>query len=661
MEKYFVEQMDEGKEYSSRFRYLYGVVAVVTFIIISRLWYLQIVEGQELRDFSEKNRVKETKKRAPRGLMFDREGRVLVDNKPGFELVIIPQHAERLAESAEEISIVTKIPAETIITSVKQSRRKNGPFRPVKIKDNLTIDEIVALKRIRFDHPGVEINDGILRSYPLQENGAQLLGYVGEISKSQIDKMNVKFRGTYVFDQGDIIGKGGLEEQWEGLVRGIDGLSFTEVDAHGRLAPSENSLLMGINPQEPVPGKNLVLTIDLDIQNAAYQAMKNQKDWLGDRNGSLIAMRSNGEVLAWLSKPSYDPNNLSQGITTDLWNTLINHPAKPLRNKVIQDHYAPGSTFKPFVALAALQENIIKPQTSIYAAGSMRFGNRTYHDSLKQGHGNVNVAMAIEASSNIFFYRMGIALGIDRISKYSTLFGFGQRTGVGLINERSGLMPNSEWKKKTYGEDWQPGENLSNAIGQGFVLATGIQLAVAFNTIGLEGEVVQPYIVKQVIDSENNVLQEFQPKVVRDISKPNDDNNFISKDNFKVVKKGLEGVANGPRGTARWWKLPGVKFAGKTGTTQVMSFSADDIYTKCESRPLRFRHHGWFIGYAPADKPEITIAVFAEHGCHGSTGAVPVVRDTMLAFFKKYYPDKLKADAIKIKAVESPPAVEIEE
>jgi penicillin-binding protein 2 len=221
-------------------------------------------------------------------------------------------------------------------------------------------------------------------------------------------------------------------------------------------------------------------------------------------------------------------------------------------------------------------------------------------------------------------------------------------------------MPTSEWKKKNFGEEWQPGENLSNAIGQGFVLATGIQLAVAFNAIGTEGQVVQPYIVKQVIDSENNVLQEYKPTVVRDISQPNAEGVFIDKEHFKTVKRGLEGVANGPRGTARWWKLPGgIKFAGKTGTTQVMSFSADDIYTKCETRPLRFRHHGWFVGYAPADKPEITIAVFAEHGCHGSTGAVPVVRDTMLAFFKKYFPEKVKQDTIRIKAVDIAPSTEV--
>lgn len=656
MDSYIVEELDENKEYIPRYRYLYAAVALVGFIFVARLWYLQVVEGQELREFSEKNRVKETKRPAPRGLIFDREGRILVDNKPGFELVIIPQHAERLDESAEEIARITKLDPEQIISSVKQSRKKNGPFRPVRIKENLTLDEIVALKRLRFDHPGVEINDNILRSYPLKENGAQLFGYVGEISKNQIEKMNSKFKNRFVFEQGDIIGKGGLEEQWESLVRGVDGLSFIEVDAHGRLAPSENSLLMGIRPQDPIPGKNLVLTIDLDIQNAAFEAMKNQKDWLGERNGSLLVMRTNGEILAWLSKPSYDPNNLSQGITTDLWNSLINHPHKPLRNKVIQDHYAPGSTIKPFVALAALQEKIIKPYTSIFAAGSMRFGNRTYHDSLKQGHGNVNVMQAIESSSNIFFYRMGIALGIDRIAKYATLFGFGRKTDVGLINERSGLMPTTEWKKKALGEEWQPGENLSNAIGQGFVLATAIQLAVAYNTIAMEGEVVQPFIVKQVIDSENNVLQEFAPKVVRDISKPNDDFNYIDKENFKVVKKGLEGVANGLRGTARWWKLPGVKFAGKTGTTQVMSFSADDIYTRCETRPLRTRHHGWFIGFAPVEKPEITVVVFAEHGCHGSTGAVPVVRDTMLAYFKKYGPEKLKTDAIRVRTAEPPPA-----
>jgi len=315
-----------------------------------------------------------------------------------------------------------------------------------------------------------------------------------------------------------------------------------------------------------------------------------------------------------------------------------------LRNKVIQDHFSPGSTFKPIVAIAALQEKIITPTTLINAPASIKFGRRLYHDHSKNGYGNISVFEALERSSNVFFYKMGISLGIDRMASYAKALGMGERTLIELPNEVSGLIPTSEWKKRAKGEEWQPGENLSNAIGQGFVLATALQMAVAYNTIGLEGRVVRPMIVKKILGPDNAVIKEFEPQVLRDVSSETYEGVKIDKKTFETVKEGMRRVANGTAGTARWWKVPGVEMAGKTGTSQVRSFSAEEIYDKCELRPMMQRHHGLFVAFAPADKPEITVAVLAEHSCHGNTGGAPVARDVVLAYMQKYHPERLKKE-----------------
>lgn len=612
-------------------------------LIVGRLWYLQIIQGQELREYSERNRVKEVKKPAPRGLILDREGRVLVDNLPGFEAAISPQYATHLEETAEAVSKVLNIPAKDIINEVKTSRRRNGPFRSVRIKDNLTMEEVYRLKMLRWDHPGLNINEVIVRHYPLKENGAQLFGYVSEISKQQIEKYNKRYQGKFAFEQGDIIGKQGLEEEWETSVRGTDGMYFVEVDARGREAVQENSKFLGFEPSPEVPGNNLILTIDKDIQQAAYQAMQ-REDKIGPRIGGLVAILPNGEILAWVNTPSYDPNEFSTGISNKLWSRLINDPFKPLRNKIIQDHYPPGSIFKPIVALAALEEKVITENTKIFSPSQFKFGRRVYHNHSRTNYGEINVIKALELSSNVFFYKMGISLGINKIAKYASALGIGQKTNIRLNNEVSGLIPTEEWKKESLGEEWQPGENLSNAIGQGFVLTTPLQMALAYNAIGTEGKLYHPMLVKQVISNQNQVVDTFEAQLLRDLSLPEKgkEKPLISPKSFKTVKKGLEQVANGARGTARWWTIPGVKLAGKTGTVQVRSFSADQIYDKCLERPINQRHHGWFVGYAPADKPLITVAVLAERACAGSSGGAPVVRDVIRAFLEKYHPELIK-------------------
>jgi len=293
----------------------------------------------------------------------------------------------------------------------------------VKLKDNLTRDEVFRLKRIRLDTPGLEIRETVIRSYPLKDNGSQLFGYVGEISKKQIPIYNQLYKGL-TFDQGDIVGKSGLEEVLEREIRGQDGLQLVQVDAYGRETQTQTPNIYGeqIKDQESVPGYTTVLTIDKSIQEAAY------KKFVADgRIGAVVAMRSNGEVLAWVSTPSFNPNEFAAGITPQLWSALVNDANKPLRNKVIQDYFSPGSTFKGYMAATSLQEKVITPSTIINCPGSIHFGKRDYHDSLKGGHGNITVYEALERSSNIFFYKMGIALGIDKMYAYISQFGIGQK------------------------------------------------------------------------------------------------------------------------------------------------------------------------------------------------------------------------------------------
>lgn len=638
----YISNPDEAKEFQGRYRTLY-IFVILTFIIFSlRLTWLQIFQGSELRRFSENNRIKQNKISAPRGLILDRDGRALVENLPGFEVVLSPQYVEDLKSLSQSVGPILGLEPEKIIEKFKRSKRINGPFATIRLKDNLSREEVFRLKRIRLDTPGMEIRESIIRHYPLNENGAQIFGYVGEISKNEIKKLNEKHKDLLIFEPGDIVGKSGLEENLEEKIRGKDGVSFIQVDAHGRKTITEIPNIYGqqITDQDPLHGNSAYLTIDRDIQEAAHKSFTEQ-----DRIGALVAMKSNGEVLAWLNAPSFDPNSFATEVSIKAWSKLTNDPFKPLRNKVIQDHFQPGSTFKPFVAIAALQEKVITDKTILNAPGKMYFGNRWYHNHNKNGEGSITIYDAIERSSNVFFYQLGIKLGVDRMYNYISLLGLGSRTQIEMEREAPGRLPNSVWKKAALKEEWQPGENLSTAIGQGYVTVTPLQLAVAYNAIATEGKVVKPYIIKKVVDHDGNILTEKSPEIIRDVTLTQPNGYKIDPVTFKIVKEAMRRVVNGAQGTARRSKIIGIEMAGKTGTAQVMNFNADQIYKTCENRPMHMRHHGWFVAWAPWDKPEIIVSVLSQHGCHGPTTA-PIARDIIEAYFKKYHPE-LMAEALK--------------
>ncbi len=626
---------EERQELVLRRKWVHGILMGAGLILAGRLWLLQIIHGENLRKYSEINRLKETKIPAQRGRILDRKGRILVENLQELELTLTPQYVPRREETAAKLSAILQTDPLRLVEKINQSEKQYGPFRPVVIKKHLSLKEVPPLKQLKWDWTGLDIQPALLRHYPLKKNGAHLFGYLGEIAPHQISL----FKKTYGdrFSRTDRVGKSGLEGAWEEHLKGEDGFSYVEVDVHNRKPVSSIAGFLSFKPEKPRPGHSLVLTIDRKLQEKAFLSFF-RKDKIGPRRGALVVLKKTGAILAWVSLPSFDPNVFSLGLTPSEWQKLAQDPSKPLINKVIQSHYAPGSLFKPFVALAGLQEKIITAHDAVESPERILFGGRFYHDYRKTGHGRLNVTQALERSANVFFYKLGMRLGMDKMADYARAFRLGQKTSVRLDGEVMGLVPDSRWKEKQTGEPWQAGENLVHAIGQGFTLVTPLQMALAYNSLAREGQLVRPFLVQKIMDGEGKTLKTFREEILYEIPEKK-----INRKHFQTVKKGLTQVLHGPQGTARWWKVRGITTAGKTGTSQVRSFSREQIHKKCLERPLKERHHGWFVAFAPAEDPEITVAVLTEHSCSGSSGSAPLARDIIHSYFEqknKPTPDK---------------------
>lgn len=624
----FTRMDEERKKLSHKIQRSIYVFSFFFFIILCRLWYLQIYKGPDLKRYSENNRLKQQIITAPRGLIFSRDKKIIARNHLQSELILTPQHSKNLNQTVASISPIIEIPNSEILNKIQKSKKENGLFFPVPLKKQLNLKQIYQLKLLKTSFPELNIREYIIRSYPLSFISPQLIGYMGEISKNQTIELNNKFKGKFHFKWGDQIGQNGIEEAWEGELKGVNGISFIEVNAHSRRVI--NSELWSLPSKPPIEGQNLILTLDTDIQKAVYQAM-NRKDSIGPRKGAVVVMKSNGEILAWASFPDFDANLFSKILPDKYWKELAQDPLKPMLNKAIQNHYPPASTLKPFIALAALQENIINQNTLIHSPSKIRLGNRIFHDHRKYGYGKINLSQAIEQSSNTFFYRIGQKLGIDQMAFYMSTFGLGKKTGIKISGEVMGFVPTKQWKQETFNEAWQAGEDLIHAIGQGYTLATPLQMAVAYNAIATGGLIVRPFLVRSIINSKNKVIKNFSSKIIDDLSW------HINSEHFTTIKQALSQVVHGTHGTARWWKMKKYPMAGKTGTSQVLSFNQKDLYLNCRKRNIEQRHHGWFVAFAPIENPEITIAVLTEHSCSGPSGSVPIVRDIVQAYFQKYH------------------------
>ncbi|MFQ5842346.1 MAG: penicillin-binding protein 2, partial [Thermodesulfobacteriota bacterium] len=537
-----------------------------------------------------------------RGMILDRRGRILIDNRPSFEELLVPEDIVDMEKTTEFLHRVLKVTPEEVRKRLEANKHR-PPFKPVRIQSDINRLQLALLKTHQLDLPGLIVDVRPRRAYKYGNMASHLVGYLGEIDGHELKQD--RFKG---YQMGDIIGKYGVEQQWEPFLKGIDGGRQVEVDAHGR----EIKVLQRV---EPHPGSNLFLTIDLDLQMTA-EALLHGKE------GAIMAMNpQNGQILAMVSHPSYNPSLFAGGINQDDWETLIQNPFHPLQNRAIQGQYAPGSVFKVITAIAGLEERVISPQEILFCGGSYRFGNRTYRCWRKGGHGKVDLHRAIVESCDVYFYQVGQRLGIDTLAKYAKEFGLGKPTGISLNDEKPGLIPSSDWKKKVYHEAWYEGETLSCAIGQGYVLVTPLQLLNAISAIATEGILYRPQLVERIERANGRLLKSYQPISIGKIP--------VSPENLMFIREALAGVVNEDHGTGRVARIKDVTVSGKTGTAQVISLK-EDVAEK--DTPYEHRDHAWFVAYAPMENPIISVAVLVEHGGHGASVSAPIAREII----KKY-------------------------
>lgn len=618
--------------HKSRSVQIANIIIVCFSIIVLRLIYLQIYKGKLYQKFSQQNRLRKEIVRAPRGMIFDRNDNILVDNTPRFDVMLTRQFLSNKKETIQSLSEILDMTPAAINKIIKKNAYQ-AKYIPIIIKKNISQKEVAIIETENEKLPGISVNTFISRDYLDKEVGAHALGYISEISQTQLPKY--KKRDDIDYKLGDFIGQFGIEEQVDKTIRGENGFEYVEVDALGRKKKyiNEDDLFEGISNQSPKPGSNIKLTIDRDLQNIAYENLKG-------KSGSLTAIDINsGEILAMVSTPSFDPSQFSRGLTQKYWSSLINNEENPLRDRNIQEHFSPGSTFKPFTAIAALEEGIIDENTQMQCHGSMKFGRRTYRSWKRGNKMRVDVVDSLKNSCNIFYYKIAAELDIDVLAKYASMFGFGKRTGIKLPREVSGLMPTREWKLKRNGIKWQDGETLSCAIGQSYVLSSTMQLANAYATIASRGKRYRPFIVKEVMDQNLNTIKTTNPILIDEVK--------LKQSTWDLVQKGLYNVANSPGGTAFWRRGLGNQMAGKTGTSQVVrAKSSADLYSKCSKMEYKYRHHGVFVAFAPFENPQIAVAALVEHGCGGSSAAAPIVEKVISKYMQKYEP-KLREEYIK--------------
>jgi penicillin-binding protein 2 len=469
----------------------------------------------------------------------------------------------------------------------------------------------------RFNLPGVMVQIEPRRSYEMPSFAAHLIGYLGEIEEAQL-----KDRRHQGYKLGDYLGKYGVEMEWEPELKGLRGGRQVEADAAGR----QLSILREVAPE---PGHNLILTLDTQLQLRAESALEGKA-------GAIIAMDpTTGDILAMASSPAFDQNQFVRGFTASEWQAIVDNPLHPLENKAIQGQYPLGSTFKPVVATAALAEGLVDPETTFSCSGEYQLGNQVYRCWRKRGHGQIALYQAVVQSCDIYFYQLGQKLGIDLMSAYAQRFRLGSRTLIRLNNEAGGLVPTAQWKLRRFGVPWQKGEDLVTAIGQGFLLATPMQMAVFYAAIANGGKFLRPRVVLRVEDPDGGVVKNVSPEILGNLN--------LSPDTISFIQNALEGAVNEPKGTGRAAQLRGrlrsIKVAGKTGTAQVVRAPEDDEEEQDESQvPYEFRDHAWFVAYAPAEAAEIVVVVLVEHGGHGGSAAAPLARQVMEEYFKNRPP-----------------------
>ncbi len=590
--------------FNQRLTILLIFVFSVFAVLVARLVYLQVIEGKEYRRLSEINSIRLQDIDAPRGLIFDRHGKMLVDNRPSFNLHIILKDAKPLDKTIAKLSRVTGESIEDLEAQIEKNKRQ-GPYTPILLKEDMGRDLLAAIEVNKYDLPGVVVRVSPRRHYLFTRSAAHMIGYVGEISAGEL-----KLKEYADLKGGDYIGKFGIEKSIETSLRGKRGGRQVEVNANGQVVNVLNTVAAQA-------GHNIILTIDHQLQTVA-------EGLLTDKSGAVVAMDpNNGEILAMASSPTFDPNWFVVGMTPEQWNGIVSNPFRPLENKAIKAEYPPASTYKIVTALAGLEEGVIDANTTFFCPGFYKYGNRIYRCWRRGGHGEVDVVKAIEQSCDVFFYQVGEALGVDRLAKYAKASGLGRRSGVDLDQESNGLVPTKAWKRKRFGTAWQGGETISVSIGQGFNLVTPLQMARLMAAVANGGTLFKPSLIKS--------MQSLQDERVVDTAPTMEGHLPVKPENLALVKKGLWSVVNNRRGTAHASRLKTIEFAGKTGTAQVVGRKTVEGLEEDQIK-LMHRDHAWFVAYAPAINPRIAIAVIVEHGEHGSTAAAPIAKALIVAY-----------------------------
>ncbi len=601
----------ETEVYQKRLSRLTLFVLIVFGVLFLRLWFLQIINGPKYRTQSENNRINLRDILPFRGLVFDRDGQLLVDNRPSFILGVIPENVRDLDGLVEDLRRLVEIDSLAAKEKIKSALKWN-PFNPVYIKRGLTRDELARIETNIFGMPGITIEVKPKRHSIYNSLAAHLIGYLGEIDREQLSREEYKENKL-----GDFVGKFGIERRWHRYLNGIRGGQQVEVDV-------SNRILRVLYQKAAEPGFNVYLTLDKDLQMLAEASLYN-------RAGVVVAMNpSSGEILAMASSPGFNPNDFAKGMDKKGWERLLTNLKFPLQNRVISGQYPPGSLFKIVVALAGLEEGVIDPNERIFCGGSYSFQGRVYRDWKEEGHGHVDLHKALVESCDVYFYKMGQKVGIDTISKYAKRLGLGSKTGIQLGDEEQGLIPDKAWKLKRWKDPWQEGETLSVAVGQSFILITPIQIVRFISALFNGGTLFRPQVTKRIGRGNKKGVFEFKPDVVGRWG--------LKKENTELVKRALIGVVNEPHGTGRRARLNLRTVAGKTGTAQVIALPEEDESVEEKDIPYKFRDHAWFLAVAPTENPVIALAVLVEHSGHGGSVAAPIAKDILEGYFNKVKP-----------------------
>ena len=606
---------DTGSEFRRRVYAIMAIVALAFTLLVGRLWVLQMLQGERFTFLSEKNRIRLKKVPGTRGMVFDDRGKLLVDSRPSFDLLFVPEDADNPPETLRQLARFLGWQEQDLMALYEQNKFR-PPFEEIVVDKDVDWRTVVVVETHQLQLPGVTLRVRPRRSYPLNGMAAHLLGYVGEINRAQL-----KAQSEPVYTSGDEIGQFGLEKEMETYLRGRNGGQQVEVDALGRR--------VGVLYEVPdVPGYNVILTLDRDLQETAAQALEGKE-------GAIVVLDVNsGAVRALVSAPAFDPNHFARGIAAKEWRGLVTSPTRPLNNRAIHGQYPPGSTFKIVLSIAALEEGLIRPEATIFDPGFWVVGNRAFRDWKPKGHGTVDLHKAIVESCDVYFYQVGQKLGVDLIAKYARLLGLGEKTGIAFDDEKGGLIPDSQWKLKRFRQPWFPGETPSVAIGQGYVTVTPLQMANLMAAVANGGTLYRPWYVQRVESLDGEVIQQYGPEKIRSIP--------LKATTLEQVHNALRDVVNDGSGTGGSARSAEIAIAGKTGTAQVAEMRGATV--KSENLAYLIRDHAWFVSYAPADKPEIAVVVLVEHGGHGGSAAAPLAKQVIEKYFalKNAPPAELK-------------------